>query len=127
LAIHVGFDKERAELVLDCVHRGAPIPPRSDEGWSVDDALMTAAALMWCAQYAAPTANYDGERISPELAEARATTIITDIGAVLGFYAKLISMMRAGEYDRHYEPEIEGVLRVGDSGPDMVLTRGARG
>ncbi len=125
MAIHIRFEKQRAEAILAALDTGQPVAPANGKAWTVDDTLMLAGVLMRAVCATTPITS-EGERLNAEVLEHRSMIVMTDVAGALAYYAKLTEMLTSGTYDAGFESVVEGVLKGSDQSLNFLATAGVK-
>src|SRR5580704_17872499 len=106
----VNFSKERAEVLLDCLSNGKPIPA-PERGWTLAE-MLTLAGACHCAMVGwGPLHHlqlgFDIHRLSQEQQEAHTGDLCNDLNVAIEIYSQLMIYMRHGTYDAQFDPIME--------------------
>jgi hypothetical protein len=121
IAVH--FDKAYAEMVLDALKTGKPIPPLDPAGWTGNNQLML-AGILYAGVFSQGPHTHEIQRINAKAAkamdaekrEATDETLNRDIHIGIQYLSGLTSAVLNQEYDALFDPTMAAVLQETEDG-----------
>ena len=123
--MRVNFDKAEAQRFLDAITSNSPLAPDGAWGWSVDDMVRLAGALLYTIATHTPQILEDAKNMPEEFRDdPRGEHLQRDITAAVEFNAYLTGLVANNEFDAvHQSPFIAGI-KDRDEGRKIYPLRG---
>jgi hypothetical protein len=107
----IGFSKSRAEQLISVIGEGQDIPA-PNRGWSCDEMLQVAGALLFAAMsQGRPDIDKDpSQNVASKNGDMTTNALCDSLHMAIDFYSDLTMMVCGGSYDERFEPTLQGVV-----------------
>jgi hypothetical protein len=105
----IAFDKARAQELLAIIGEGNDIPAPAG-GWSCDQMLQVAGALLFAAMSHGPVEKSPLKDQPATNGSTSTQSLSDDLHMAIDFYSDLTMMVCGETYDQRFEPELTAVV-----------------